>query len=170
LPEDCIEIILFKALLEVQFPRHRVQRFTHMLDCHNLNQTVNLFAAKSKSATATEKQSNLKATTMCTSVVQKGHIDYYHLLPSILNLDGRNRETIFWNLPLSFVIGIDEDCSLRFHTSLNEALLNNRIKAVFSIKGKQFNQKLDQKYPMMSVTMKPGQIAIFAGTSVVMLI
>jgi hypothetical protein len=155
LPEDCIEITLFKALLEVHFPRHRVQRFTHMADCHNMYQTLK----PSDSKAATDKQ-----LTACTSVVQKSHIDYSQLMSSILNLDGKcKRESIFWELPLSFVIGIDDDCSLLFHSSLNDALRENQHKAVFSIRGKNFNQKLEQKYPMTPIIIKPGQIVMFAG-------
>jgi len=132
-----------------------------MFDCQDMYQTVK----PSNATVATDKQSNNKRKIVCTSVVQKSHIDYFQLMSSILNLDGkRNRESIFWDLPLSFVIGIDDDCSLLFHTSLNNALLRNRVKAVCSIKGKNFNLKLDQKYPMTPIVMKPGQIVMFAGT------
>ena len=156
LPKDCIEIILFKALLELHFPRHIIQRFTHMFDCHNLYHTIN-------PKIATDKHSNAKTPPVCTSVVQNSHIDYFQLMSSILSVDGKcNRESIFDNLPLSFVIGID-DVSLRFHTSLNKELLNNRIQTVCSIKGKHFNQAFNTKYPMTRIEVKAGHIVMFAG-------
>ena len=150
LPTNCDEIILFKALLELHFQRHSIQRFSHMLDCHNL-----VFA----------NGSSKTKITKCTSVAQMSHIDYFQLLPSTLNLDGKfNRESIFDNLPLSFVVGIDNGVKLRFHTSLNSALLNgdkDEISTIFSLEGAKF----DEKYPMTSITMKPGQVVVFSGTT-----
>jgi hypothetical protein len=78
-----------------------------------------------------------------------------------VNINGKSsRETVFWNLPLSFVVGIDDGVSLRFHTSVNEALLNHHeIKSVFSVKGKAFNDK----YPMSRIHVNPGHVVIFSG-------
>ncbi len=133
--------------MEVLFARHRVQGFTHMLDCNNIHHEV----ASSKSKTGT-----------CTSVEQRSHLDYFQLFSSILNINGkRNRETIFWNLPLSFVVGIDDGVSLRFHTSVNDALLNpHEMKTVFLLEGKSFNEK----YPMTPIKVSPGHVVIFSGT------
>jgi len=147
LPEHCHEIILFSALLELHFVRHELQGFTHMFDCNNMHH---------------EDVSCKVKTTTCTSVEQKSHIDYSQLLASILNING-NRETIFWNLPLSFVVGVDDGVSLRFHTSVNDALLRNsetEVKAMFSLKEREFNKK----YPMTSISVKPGHVVIFSGT------
>ena len=148
LPEDCDQIILFEALLELHFPRHSVQRFNHMFDCHNLYH-----------ANASSKAK----TTICTSVMQKSHIDYCQLLSSILNLSGKsNRESVFDKLPFSFVVGIDDGVSLCIHESVNDALLNDEsTKVLFSLKGKAF----DEKYPMKSVVIPPGHALIFAGTT-----
>lgn len=144
LPENCNEIILLKALLELHFPRHSVQRFSHMFDLFNLYHTK---SSKGRIAT-------------CTSIEQDAHIDYFVLLPSILNLHGKaNRESIFDNLPLSFVIGIDDDVSLRFHTKLNDDLLHKDINDIFSLNKREFKKR----YEMISVPVKPGQILMFAG-------
>jgi hypothetical protein len=144
LPTNCDEIVVFEAFLEVFFIRHRVQGFTHMLDCNNMHHE--------------HAPPNVKT---CTSVEQRSHLDYFQLLSSIVNINGKsNRETVFWNLPLSFVVGIDDGVSLRFHTSVNDALLNHHeIKSVFSVEGRAFNEK----YPMSRIHVNPGQVVIFSG-------
>jgi hypothetical protein len=128
--------------------RHKVQGFTHMLDCNSLYH---------------ENVSSKAKPTTCTSVEQCSHVDYFQLLSSIVNINGKhNRETIFWNLPLSFVVGIDEGVSLRIHTSVNDALLNHHeIESVFSLQGKAFNNK----YPISTIHVNPGHVVIFSGTS-----
>lgn len=113
-----------------------------MLDCNNMYH---------------EAESVKVKTTTCTSVTQDSHLDYFQLLMSIVT---GNRENIFWNLPLSFVVGIDDGVSLRFHSSVNTALVwDDDVKTMFSLKSKVFNER----YPMTSVDILPGHVVIFAG-------
>lgn len=113
-----------------------------MFDCNNLHH---------------EFESTKANPNPCTSVAQSSHLDYFQLLSSIVK---DNRENIYWNLPLSFVVGIDDGVSLRFHSSVNSALIcGHDVKTIFSLRGKAFNER----YPMKSVNILPGHVVIFAG-------
>ena len=113
-----------------------------MFDCNNLHHEVESTKAK---------------TTTCTSVAQSSHLDYFQLFSSIVK---DNRENIYWNLPLSFVVGIDVGVSLCFHSSVNSALIcGHDVKTIFSLRGRAFNER----YPMKSVKILPGHVVIFAG-------
>jgi hypothetical protein len=133
-PAGCDEIIIFKALLNMHFPRHSIQRFSHMFDCHNFTDI---------------NKSKLR------SVQQSSHIDYFSLLGSIIT---GKRESIYDNLPLSFVIGIDDNYAIVINEQLNAALNSDHrdLKSVLLSNNAILH---DKTY----ISVKPGHILLFSG-------